>query len=110
MEYDRLLEQTPPRYRNPLTWRLPGTAPQGKTVLSCGAAKILGPALREMGISRILLLAGSHVQHTPGGQAVLRCLKEAGISCRSRTLRSSAGSRMLLTGGTRRWPGWAAAA
>ena len=40
MEYDRLLEQTPPRYRNPLTWRLPGTAPQGKTVLSCGAAKI----------------------------------------------------------------------
>lgn len=81
MEYDRLLEQTPPRYRNPLTWRLPGTAPQGKTVLSCGAAKILGPALREMGISRILLLAGSHVQHTPGGQAVLRCLKEAGVSC-----------------------------
>lgn len=79
MVYRELYEKSDTVFLKPLTWQMPGTVPQGKTVLYNGAALSLGDEVKKITEEKVLLVMGKHVKEQETGEVICRTLNEAGI-------------------------------
>ena len=79
MNYLRLAEDSPDKFRRPLILRMPGAGLAGKTVFYNGALLTLGAELKALTAEKILLVAGKHVLQGDEGPVICNILSEAGM-------------------------------
>lgn len=80
MNYFDYLALSPAAQRMPLTWRLPGTTAEGKTVLYNGAADSVGEAARSLNGQHALLLMGRHAYRSSDGAVITQSLTRSGVT------------------------------